>query len=256
MTRMEFDPFETKYSPELATRFYEEMERGGFSCAENAISAETLDTFRKEVKRLIDSNGRRFLFLLNPYKQDGSAFRSLGQSRNFRRFLLDLSNRGTNKDNSDFELLNVLRVVPGDNATGQALNFHFDAEVVTALVPIDIPDGPPQKAGHLVAIPNLRKIRKYVIFNVLEKAVFQNALARKLVSVFALRNNKQKYIYKLVPGNIYFFWGYRTLHANLPLDPEKLRSTMLFHFGNPHNGSPIVRFIKSRHRQVDAQGMT
>jgi hypothetical protein len=253
---MEPDTFQTKYSPELAGRFFEDMERTGFCCAENAISAETLGNFRKEVKRLVDTNGRRFLFLLNPYKEEGSAFRSLTQSRNFGRFLLDLSNRGSNSDNSDFEVLNVLRVVPGDKAVGQALNFHFDAEIVTALVPINIPDGPPHKAGHLVAIPNLRRLRKFVLFNIIEKALLQNRVSQKLISMFALWNGKKKYIHELTPGNIYFFWGYRTLHANLPLDSDQMRATMLFHFGNPHKNSSIVRFIKSRHRQVDAQGMT
>jgi hypothetical protein len=210
--------------------------------------------FRKEVKRLLEINGRRFLFLQNPYKESGSAFRGLATSNNFGKFLTYLSTRQTNKDTSDFELLNILRVVPGDKATGQALNFHFDAEVITALVPIDIPEGPPEKAGHLVAIPNFRKIRRSVMANVLEKALLQNKLSQRLISHFALRKGSQKYIYKLTPGNIYFFWGYRTLHANLPLDPSAVRATMLFHFGNPHQSSSIVRFIKARHRQVDVQG--
>jgi hypothetical protein len=253
---MEPDTFQTDYSPELADRLFESMERTGFGCAENAISPETLASLRQEVKRLVDANGRRFLFLQNPYKQPESAFRPLAQSRNFNRLLLDLSNRGSNADNSDFEVLNILRVVPGDKSAGQVLNFHFDAEVVTALVPINIPDGPPEKAGHLVALPNVRTIRRFVLHNILEKTLVQNGLARKLVSHFALRNGKQKYIHRLVPGNVYFFWGYRTLHANLPLDSEQMRATMLFHFGNPHKNSSIVRFIKSRHRQIDAQGMT
>jgi hypothetical protein len=164
---------------------------------------------------------------------------------------LQLSNLGTKKDNCGFELLNVLRVVPGDKSAGQALNFHYDAEIVTALVPIDIPDGPPEKAGHLVAIPNLRKVRKYVIYNMLEKSLLQNKVAGKLISFFALRKKNQKYIYKLVPGNIYFFWGYRTLHANLPVESKEMRSTLLFHFGNPHKNSLIVRFIKNRHYRMD-----
>jgi hypothetical protein len=178
-------------------------------------------------------------------------FQDLASSNNFTRFLLQLSNLGTGKDNSDFELLNVLRVVPGDKSAGQALNFHFDAEIVTALVPINIPEGPPEKAGHLVAIPNLRRVRKYVIHNMLEKLLLQNRVAGKLISVFALKIKKQKYIYKLVPGNVYFFWGYRTLHANLPVDSNETRSTLLFHFGNPHKNSSIARFIKKRHYRTD-----
>ena len=251
---METDPFETQYSPELATRYFEQLERDGFCCVENAISPTTLETFRTEVNKLVAANGRRFLFLVNPYKEPGSAFQSLGMSHNFRKLLLELSNRETKSDHSESDLLNYLRVVPGDKSRGQALNFHFDAEVITALVPIFIPDGPPDKAGHLVALPNFSKIRKFVIFNLIEKSLLQNKLAEKLISLFVLRNGGERHIFKLIPGNVYLFWGYRTLHANLPLDPKESRSTLLFHFGNPHKNSSLVQFIKSRHRQVDIQG--
>jgi hypothetical protein len=250
---MASDVFQVPYSPELANTYFKQMEREGFCCVCNAISTETLQTFRQEVQRLVRLNGRKFLFLINPHKDKDSVFQALASSNNFTKFLVELSNLGTNNDNSDFELLNVLRVVPGDKSTGQALNFHFDAEVVTALVPIDIPEGPPERAGHLVAIPNVRKIRKFVIHNLMEKLLVQNKLSGKLISYFALRNKQEKYIFKLTPGNTYFFWGYRTLHANLPVDPKETRSTLLFHFGNPHKNSSIVRFIKNRHYRLDAK---
>jgi len=248
---MASDVFQTDFSTGLADTYFEQMERDGFCCVQDAISAQTLEAFRLEIQRLVELNGRKFLFLVNPYKEKDSVFKALACSTNFTKFLLQLSNLGGKSDNSDFELLNVLRVVPGDKATGQALNFHFDAEIVTALVPINIPEGPPEKAGHLVAVPNLRKIRKFVVHNMLEKALFQNKIAGKLISYFALRGNSQKYIHKLVPGNVYFFWGYRTLHANLPIDSKETRSTLLFHFGNPHRNSSIARFIKNRHYRLD-----
>jgi hypothetical protein len=248
---MASDVFQTDFSPGLAHSYFEQMEREGFCCVHAAISPETLESFRREIKRLVGLNGRKFLFLVNPYKYKDSVFKALASSNNFTQFLLQLSNLGTKTDNSDFELLNVLRVVPGDKSTGQALNFHYDAEIVTALVPIDIPEGPPEKAGHLVAIPNLRKVRKYVVHNMLEKLLLQNRIAGKLISFLALRKKSQKYIFKLVPGNVYFFWGYRTLHANLPVDSKETRSTLLFHFGNPHKNSSLMRFIKNRHYRLD-----
>jgi hypothetical protein len=245
------DVFQSTFSPTLANTYFEQLERDGFCCISDAISHQTLDAFRQEISRLVKLNGRKFLFLMNPYKDEDSVFKILASSNNFTRFLLHLSNLGTKTDNSDFELLNVLRVVPGDKSAGQALNFHFDAEVVTALVPIDIPEGPPEKAGHLVAIPNLRNLRRFVLHNMLEKLLLQNRIAGKIISWIVLRNKNEKYIFKLKPGNVYFFWGYRTLHANLPVDPKETRSTLLFHFGNPHKNSAIVKFIKNRHRRLD-----
>jgi hypothetical protein len=43
----------------------------------------------------------------------------------------------------------------------------------------------------------------------------------------------------LVPGNLYFFWGYRSIHTNELCDPDQLRSTALFHFADPHADSHL-----------------
>ena len=32
---------------------------------------------------------------------------------------------------------------------------------------------------------------------------------------------------RIVPGNVYLFWGYQTLHANEPCLPTSLRATAL-----------------------------
>ncbi|NIU62201.1 MAG: hypothetical protein GWN66_13995, partial [Pseudomonas stutzeri] len=57
----------------------------------------------------------------------------------------------------------------------------FDASLVTALLPVEIPqDG--NERGDLLMFPNLRPIRHFVLFNVLEKALLQNRLSRKLIT--------------------------------------------------------------------------
>jgi hypothetical protein len=47
----------------------------------------------------------------------------------------------------------------------------------------------------------------------------------------------------LVPGNLYFFWGYRSIHANAPCDIEKIRATALFHYVDPHSDSKLKRLL-------------
>src|ERR1700733_10996865 len=98
------DVFQSTFSPALASTCFEQMEREGFCCLPDAISPETLDAFRHEIERLVKLNGRKFLFLMNPYKDQDSVFQSLASSNNFRKLLLQLSNLGTKTDNSDFEL--------------------------------------------------------------------------------------------------------------------------------------------------------
>jgi len=47
----------------------------------------------------------------------------------------------------------------------------------------------------------------------------QNIFTQKIISLIALKNIS-KHIIEFKEGNIYFFYGYRTLHANLPLKSE------------------------------------
>ena len=60
----------------------------------------------------------------------------------------------------------------------------------------------------------------------------------------------------MVPGNLYFFWGYRSVHGNEACHPDKIRATALFHFGSPHANSRLRKFAgraKSRARVGAAQ---
>jgi len=38
-------------------------------------------------------------------------------------------------------------------------------------------------------------------------------------------------------GDLYFFWGMRSLHANQACAPSSVRCTVLLHFGDPHENS-------------------
>jgi len=138
--------------------------------------------------------------------------------------------------------LNVLRIVTGKNSDGQSLKFHYDATVITALVPILIPIGPIDHCGHLLAYKNLRPIRNSVLVNFMEKIILQNTISQKIISFLAM-GKIEDYVCELKEGNIYFFYGYRTLHANLPVNPNYVRATLLFHFGDPHKNSFLIKSI-------------
>ena len=44
-------------------------------------------------------------------------------------------------------------------------------------------------------------------------------------------------------GNIYIMNGYKTIHANYPVDLSQERMTLLLHYGNPHSTSKILKSI-------------
>jgi hypothetical protein len=151
----------------------------------------------------------------------------------------------------------VLRCVQGDSGRRESNCFHYDASLVTVLLPIEIPQQGVD-CGDLIIFPNLRRVRSNVLFNVLEKALLQNALSRKLISAAIRRKLLQPKKLQLVPGNLYLFWGYRTLHANESCDPANRRATAIFHYGDPHAGSLATRLIlklnQRRARRATAAG--
>jgi len=211
------------------------------------LDLKALAAFQKEIESLISTKGKRYFSLSNPYKNIESKFALLDKSCNLKKFLFELAKSGTDKDVSNSEILNVLRIVTGKNADGQSLKFHYDATVITALIPILIPIGSIEQCGHLLAYKNLRNIRKSTLINLIEKVILQNLISQKIISFLALRKI-ENYVCELKEGNIYFFYGYRTLHANLPVNPDYVRATLLFHFGNPHNDSFLIKSVaKFRH---------
>lgn len=243
-------------SPDLVERCFAELESSGVCCLENAVPRQYLLACQAQVRTHVSVQGERYFSLIQPCKQPGSAFADLADSTSFRELLRALSVRAAGPAcASGVDVYNVLRVVAGPNGAERSLMFHYDATVITALVPLFIPDGPPREAGDLVALANLRPIRRSALVNVVEKALVQNTVSRKILEKILLRRGDDRHVRRLVPGNIYLFWGYRTLHANLPVKPNELRSTLLFHFGDPHRTSLLTRGILRLRKLRETRGL-
>jgi hypothetical protein len=89
-------------------------------------------------------------------------------------------------------------------------------------------------SGDLLMLPNTRGIRSTYLFNVIDKLILDNKLSQILLKKLTMKGWLPITRIKMVPGTMYFFWGYRTIHTNEPCDPDKVRSTALFHYANPH----------------------
>jgi hypothetical protein len=87
---------------------------------------------------------------------------ALGRSPGLRRLLATLYERGLGRPPPPSDIFQVLRVVSGATGLRQSYQFHYDAYVVTALMPIIIPSAPGEKRGDLVLYPKLRRIRSSV----------------------------------------------------------------------------------------------
>ncbi|MEB0042399.1 MULTISPECIES: hypothetical protein [unclassified Pseudomonas] len=160
----------------------------------------------------------------------------------FKALLARLYRQAAGKQAPSDQIFPVLRCVQGNQGRRESNSFHFDASLVTALVPIFIPEHGEER-GDLIVFPNVRRVRSLVLFNVIEKALLQNRFSRKLICMALDRGWFKAETLQLEPGNIYFFWGYRSLHANRPVSPNLKRATAIFHFGDPHTGSLATRLI-------------
>ncbi len=235
-------PFTAPLTGDAVATLRTELDAHGFACLPDAVNPDFLARVRERVDAMLDTNGHRYFSIIQPQKVEGGAFAEIAEYPEFMALMKRLvRDEHSQRAVDESELYNVLRVIAGDEAATRAFEFHYDATVLTVLMPLFIPSGPPDKAGDLVAFPNARGYRRSAIGNIIEKTLLQNPLA--------FRYYKHRYgagtrnVVKLQPGNLYFFWGYRTLHGNLPCAAGAKRATLLFHFGNPHAGDTLTRTV-------------
>jgi hypothetical protein len=134
--------------------------------------------------------------------------------------------------------------------------FHYDASVVTMVVPIWIPDGDPCDSGELIALPNKRPFRRFLVSHAVDKLLTHNSVYRRHVAKQVFRE-PQRHIVDLKPGNAYLFWGYRTLHGNLPCAPGLLRSTLILQYGEVHRQTRALSLARAiGRRKVRRMQMT
>ena len=97
----------------------------------------------------------------------------------FERLALARCPRGVAENE---EIYSVLRVLTGPETDASSLKFHYDAAVVTMLVPLFIPSVGIGNSGDLVVFPNRRPFRRSAIVNIFEKLFTQNWFYRKRIA--------------------------------------------------------------------------
>lgn len=234
-----------------------QVQNNGFYCLEGVVNASFLTILQENVRSLIKNFGKRYFSLVHPHEkllgQDNLhiPYDHIINNTNFDNFLKELSSKLSNESIVNSDRFNILRVVTGEKTDDQSLKFHYDSTLITALIPIFIPEGKEDESGHLIAFPNSRKIRSSVIVNILEKMILQNKIIQNLLPFFLLKS-KKKQVLKLKPGNIYLFSGLQTFHSNYAVSKEFVRATLLCFYGNPYPDSKTLKWIKNkRHSEED-----
>jgi len=219
-----------------------EMNTKGSSCITNFLTPEQLISLQEHIRSNAEKHNGQYFAHHGGDAIESSLLGVLGAAPEFRKMLESIYQAGFGNTAYSDEILKVLRCVQGNSGRRESNCFHYDASLVTVLLPIEIPQNGDDR-GDLIIFPNLRRVRSNVLINVLEKALLQNALSRKLITAAIGRHLLKPEKLQLVPGNLYLFWGYRTLHANEPCDAASRRATAIFHYGDPHAGSLATRLI-------------
>jgi hypothetical protein len=205
----------------------------GFACLPNYLQQDDIARMQSFVKCLVGRACKETVHIKSPEGFSGSGLDELGRSPDFEKLLHSLYELGTGKPAMNQDFYEVLRCLSGRSGQGHSLIFHFDSYIVTALVPIEIPSG--DRAGDLLIYPNVRKIRSNYLLNILDKVLLHNPLTQVILRSCVNSRRLGPVRIKMVPGDLYLFWGYRSVHTNEPSDPASIRATALFHYANPHN---------------------
>lgn len=233
-----------------------QMNEQGYACIPEFISRKHLEELREHVAREASRHHGEY-FAHHGNAGLGRQLQALGSDPALRSLLSEVFQHGAGRRAFSDRIYQVLRCVQGSNGRKESNCFHYDATLVTALLPVEIPQEGTQR-GDLLLFANSRRLRRSVLFNVVEKALLQNAFSRWLIALGIRHGLLHPQRLQLQPGNLYLFWGYRTLHANEPCDPSLRRATAIFHYGDPHAGSLSTRLIlklnQGRARRRNLQG--
>jgi hypothetical protein len=217
-----------------------QLSAAGATCVTGVVSDEWLCAARESIATHLPITGSE-LEIKGAAAESHSFVRQFVRAPHVLALLRSVAVAGypqLDRDHDDVET--TIRIVLGDNAPAQPLWFHYDRSVVTMVVPITIPRGDPQRSGELILCPNRRPFRRFVVTNIVEKAVVQTDLYRRRFQR-TLDVNRDATVIPLQPGNAYLFSGYRTYHATFPCEPDALRLTMVIMFGAVHGGHPLLR---------------
>ncbi|WP_173578435.1 hypothetical protein [Acetobacter fallax] len=245
-------------SDDVLTNVVEEMNTSGFGVVRGCINPEILMPAVRFIEERVAASGGEYVAFAGSDALAGTFLAGLSSSPSFRAACETLYRKGTGLRAPDTPFYQLLRCLSGGTGKQHSFYFHYDSYVLTVLLPIVIPsDG---RAGDLVMIPNMRRLRKTYAGNLIDKVMLENRVVQKGLKIFVSSGWLPATRVRMIPGNAYFFWGYRSIHANEPCDPDRTRATALFHYVNPHAES-VVRerlgrgWAAVRHGHARANGL-
>lgn len=234
-------------SDDVLTKIVDDMNHRGFGVATDCIEHDNLKSLRSFIENKVTSNGGEYVVFTGLEAVRGTFLEMLSSSPEFIHACKAIYENGTGNAAPTVPFYQVLRCLSGRTGDKESFIFHYDSYVLTALIPVIIPtEG---KRGDLIMFPNTRKIRKSYFRNLIDKVLLDNKLTQVLLNKFTTSGSLQATRVRMSPGNAYFFWGCRSIHANEACDHENIRATALFHYVDPHESSWLRGALRCKNMQ-------
>ncbi|KQV28150.1 hypothetical protein ASC97_07345 [Rhizobium sp. Root1203] len=224
-------------SDDAIRQIFHEIETQGFSCIPHYIQERDLHRMQAFVSNAVTRSEHEYVVFNGSDAVPGTGIDELAASEKFQSIFSRLYTLASSGPAPQVTFYQILRCLTGKGAARHSLIFHYDSYLITALIPVTIPTV--GKRGDFLLFPNRRKVRTYYATNLIDKVLLDNRITQFLLRTLVQSGKSPLTRIELVPGNAYFFWGYRSVHTNEACDPEAVRATALFHFADPHFDSSL-----------------
>lgn len=231
----------------------EQLDRRGLVRLDGVIPSRWLTAARADVDRYVARHGSGEHSLVDTDSWECPAISGFAVDDHVESFLHSLTSFPQNAGPGYAGYRQrVLRILDGSAIDSPPFDWHYDANAVTMLVPIVIPEG---DAGLLAMFPDRRPHRRWASLSAAERLLVHNNLyGRRLRARFD--SDPAAYTVPLSPGDAYIFRGYRSLHATLPWPRDTLRVTLLLQYGHPYGPEGAVTQAVRARRQAIRQRAT
>lgn len=234
-------PYST-FSDAQVNSLIKAIDSDGYAVLPDWASPAQLQELQALVAETVAANGNEYVALSGRRAVAGTPMCDWGNSRDF----IDLCRRivagATGDHSSDTTLTQTLRCLTGNGGRRESLIFHYDSFVLTTIMPVCMPQT--GERGDLLMLPNRRPIRHSYLCNLIDKVLVDNKWVQRYLKNRLERDAQAFTRIAMQPGHLYLFWGYRSLHTNMPVAEDALRATAVFHYHNVHGSSSLASRLR------------
>lgn len=223
-----------------------EINTNGIAEINDFIDEKRLNKLQNFIYEEIDHQPKEYVGCIGEENLKNSPLLNIDIDYGITEILESLRLQISDRKNDDKKSYQRLRVLSPKNKEGlkEAYKFHYDAYVLTALLPIIIPDRDDEMNGDFIYFINRRKLHKNFLRNIVEKFLIQNPFSYYLLKKKSIQNFLDLKVCKLKPGKLYIFFGFQTIHTNKICNLDSIRATALFHYSDPFSENFLFNIVE------------